>query len=334
MKFLDSLLLPLRVWQILGMAPFGVAKKPLFSTNNTYLYVYTILLLIAFFVSLVLSLVFSPVYVDWNDDEGVSKYDDMFAITMAWATSCVIAAEAIIKVDKQMELLQQIIRIDFVISRRLQIQIDYASYQFYNNVFTLIWSILTLICAIGTYFVMCQLNSPYAEGFWLFYCIPFTIYSMNYHRMAIYILVIRRRYKILNEFIEKVCLLQEKSIVNKDIIQIVKMTSKISFSDFPSEQLLSESQMKDIRNVYQMLYDATILFNEMFLWSLPLCIGIDFHRLLVNAFYVFAVWLLRSLWMLLVMAAVWGGSNIIHLIWFSCICHSTCTEVSSKFRFA
>lgn len=329
MKFLTTLQWPLRIWQVFGMAPFGVSAKPLLPIKNTQLQFYAVIFWIVCFICFILTVAFSSVYIDWKDDS-IGKYDDLIAEILVWLLCCVILGEAILTLKKQTDFLLQIIRIDFILARKLQIQIDYKKYQFQNNVLTAIWICVILFCLICVYIVMCVRNDPFMINLWLIYAAPMLIYSLHYHRMVLYVYVIRRRYQMLNQYIEKVCILEEKGILNVDILQVFKQMSKIAVADFTPEKLFSELQLKEIRNVYQMLYDSTIMINDMFQWSLPLCICVDFHRLLVNTFVIFAVWLLRTYWLILVLAIIWGSTNIFHLVILSHICHSTCIEVNFR----
>lgn len=325
MKFLPSLLWPLRVWQVLSMAPFGVAKKPLLPVTNTNLQFYAIICLVIHSISAILSVVFSSVYIDWAND-AITNYHDVMSVAIVRLAPCIIVGEAIFKLNKQTDFLQQIIRIDYILRRKLQIEIDYKKYQFYNNILTTVWILISFLCVVCVYIVLHILGDSYTERFWLIYAIPsLLIYSLHYQRMVLYVYVIRRRYQMLNQFIEKACMFQERGIVNAEILQAFKQMSKVTFTEFP--KLISETQLRDLRNAYQMLYDTTILFNDMFRWSIPLCICIDFHRLLVNAFYIFAVWLLQSYWLLIFVAIAWGSTNIVHLVMFSHACHSTNKEV-------
>lgn len=328
MKFLLSLVWPLRIWQSLASAPFGVSKKLFLPTKNTKLYYYAIISLFVHIILLVLVGTFPPIYIDWSSSN-IVRFDNLFAMTLVHISSCVILGEAIFKVNKQMDFLKQIIRIDFVMYRKLGIRFDYKKYQFGNNLITAIWIIGLLFCVISIAIAMHAVADTNDQRFWAFYIGPLIIYSLNYHRMVLYVFVIHRRYKLLNQFIEKICILQENDASHQNILQTFEQSTKRKGSPTNpmAVQLISESQLKDIRNCYQMLYEATKMINELFLWSLPLCIGIDFHRLLVNVFFIFSVWLLQSYGLFLIVAMSWGSLNIAHFIILSHACHTTSKEV-------
>lgn len=205
-------------------------------------------------------------------------------------------AEAIFKRHKQIDFLQRINRIDHILHNKLRIHVDYKKQQIQCNILITIWIFVCFACAICMIVVYHTVELTFNESFWVLYAFPFLIYSLHYQRMVLYVHVIRLRYKMLNQFIEKVCLFQERGIVNNEILHAFKQISKVAYADCPVEQLISKSQLMDIRNIYQMMYEATNIINEMFWWSLPLCVGIDFHRLLVNSFLIFGVLLFSGEW--------------------------------------
>lgn len=328
MGFLTSLIWPLRVWQFIAVAPFGVAKTLSIPIKNTKLYYYAMILLFVHIILLALSVTFSSTYINWSSND-MGRFDSLLAMAMVRFSSCVIVGEAIFKLNKQIDFLKQITRIDFILYRQLDIRFDYKKYRFQNHLITAIWIFSLVFCMIGIAITMNILGVSYDERFWAFYIGPLFIYSLNHHRFVLYVFVIRRRYKLLNQFIEKICMLQENSVADQIILHTFEPSTKVKISPINSlvVQLISESQLKDIRNVYQMLYEATKMVENLFLWSLPLCICIDFHRLLVNVFLIFSVWLLQSYWLVLIVAITWGTLNIAHLIVLSHACHTTSKEV-------
>lgn len=326
MKFLISLQWPLHMWQVFAMAPFAIAQKTLLPIRNTHLQFYSVILWIVLFICHILTVAFSSFYIDWTV-EGVGNYDTLLAVVLVWFLACVIVGEAIFKLEKQTDFLLQIIRIDFILQRKLHIQIEYNKYQLQNIVLTVIWICITLICVVGVFIVFHVSNDQLNINLWLIYIAPLVIYSIQYHRMILYVYVIGRRYKIINEYIQKICMFQEKRSLIEEILQKSKQMSKVAFTD-SAGQLFKVSQLIDVRNIYQMLYESTLMFNDMFRWSLPLCICVDFHRLLVNVFLIFAVWLLRSHVLILIVVILWGTTNIVHLVTLSHVCHSTCSEVN------
>lgn len=326
MKFLTTLHWPLRVWQVTALAPFEVINKSLLPVKIVRLQYYPGSVLLIHFIILILAIIFNKHFIDW-EKHVITSYDDFLSMVVVRITTCVIVAESILNRNKQTEFLEHIIRVDIILRRKLQIELDYKKEQFQNNISTLIWILICISCMICVYLVLRTANLATTE-FWLLYTIAFFVYSIHYHRMILFVHLILRRYKNVNQFIKDVCSREAKKAENLELQLSLKDQPKVTFANDPVAQPISTSQLADIRNVYQMLYETTNMINDMFWWSLPLCIVIDFHRLLLNFYYIFAVLLLNTDWNVLILAIFWGSVNLCHLILISHACHSTNKEVS------
>lgn len=316
MKLLSSLRWPFLVWQMVGTAPFTVAKKALVPVQNPKLQLYSAILFIVNVVLLILSMVFTSVYIA-PTEKVVTWYNSLVTMLSIRLLTCIVVLEAILKVNRQTDLLQRITRVDFILRHKLRIHVDYKKHQFHNNLMTTVWVFGCFACIVSVFVVQhVGLKNKTEETFWLIYAIPFLMYSMNYHRMVSYVYEIRRRYQMLNCFLEDICTAQQRRSLNDDLLANGRI-----------ENLISKSQLIDFRNAYQILYEASNVVNDTFWWSLPLCIGIDFHLLLMNSYGVFAVLLLRGEVIILGVVVSWGSMNIAHLLLLSHACHSASKEV-------
>lgn len=326
MKFLTTLQWPLWVWQIFAMAPFGVTNKTSLPVKDVGLKFYSAVWLLLHITLLILCVVLSQTYINWIEI-AMGSYDTLLAMITIRLLSCLVVGEAIFKIHKQMDFLQKINRVDAILCHKLRIKIDYKKHKFQSKILTTIWVFVCFSCAVCVFVVYHTVENRFRESFWVIYVMPFLIYSLNYHKIILYVHVIRLRYQMLNEFVEKTCLFHERGIVNNEILQAFKKMSKVAFANVPAEQLISKSQLMDIRNIYQMMYETTNIINNMFWWSLPLCIFVDFHRLLVNSYLIFGFLFFHFKWNDLFIGMFWGSMNIVHLILLAHACHATNKEV-------
>lgn len=324
MKLSSTLKWPLRIWQIFGMTPFEVCNKSLLPVKNAKLQMYAGILLLVHIILLIISLAFTSIYIDWSNDTD-RNLNELVEVISIRLTVCVIVAEAIFKANQQTEFLCKIIDIDGVLRRKLHIKMDYKKQQFYNNILTVILILTCVSCVILVAVVNYEFYPAIDSQFWLWYALPFIVYSIHYHRMVLFVHLILYRYKSVNQFIENVCLLQEKrQSDNFELLLATKKRPKVTFTKLS----ITASQLVDIRNVYQNLYETTEMINDMFRCSLPLCIGIDFHRFLLNTYFIVAVIFLEIEFYLLFIAIFCGCINIAHLLFLSHACHSTSKQVT------
>lgn len=322
---MNSLRWPMWIWQLFGMAPFKFVNKSSLSTKNTQLQYYTITLLLFHFILLIIAIFFSSTFINWSPVSYIN-YDNFLSMLSIRLVACIIVAEAIFKLNKQIEFFRRIIRVDHILSHKLRIEIDYKKEQIQNNILTAVWIVMCFVCIICVLIALNTINISTTTGFWLWYSVSFTVYSIHYHRIVLYVHLILLRYKSINQFIEKVCSIEWKKAESPEYFLAFKQMSQVGYDRI--EQPMTISQLADIRKAYQILYETTDLINDMFRWSLPLCIGIDFHQLVVNFYLTFVVLLMSTEWNALLMNTTWGIINIGHLICLSHACHCTRKEVS------
>lgn len=326
MKFFTSLRWPLLIWQIFGMAPFRIINKSLLPVKNTKLLFYACFIWLIHFILLIFGIVCTSIYINWSY-EMITGYDNFLTMLSVRLVACVIIAESVFKLNKQTEFLQKIIRVDAILRRKLKIYIDYRKEYLQNNILTIIWILICSVTVIVVQVIFLQLDNKTPSVFWSMYFVSLIAYSIHYHRIVLYVNFILRRYKRINQFIEKVCLFEEKNSVNFEVLMTSKKVPKVTFADHPIGQSITKSQLEDIRDAYQILYETTQMINDMFWWSLPLCIAIDFHRLVVNSYYVFIILLMKQDPLTLLVDIFWASLNFWHLIFLAHACHSTSKEV-------
>lgn len=327
MNFLTTLRWPLRIWQIFATAPFDVTNKTMMPVKDFKLTVLAGIWLIVHITLLILCIFYSSTFINWENTLQIRNYDTSLAMITVRFLSCLIVGEAIFNQHKQINFLQKILQIDTILQQKLQIQIDYKKHYIQNNILTTIWIFMCFSCAICVFVVYHETENTFDECFWIVYAIPFFVLSLQYHRMVLYLHAIRLRYQMLNQFIEKACLFQERGVVNNEILNAFKQISKFTYADGPVVQLISKSQLMDIRNIYQISYETAYMINDIFWWSIPLCIGIDFHRLLVHLYMIFGGLLFHLNWDDLLIGLFLGCMNLAHFVVLSHACQSTNQEV-------
>lgn len=232
--------------------------------------------------------------------------------------ACVVIAEAILNRNAQIDVLELINQIDLNLDYKLRLQINYKQQQFRNNVSAGLWLFAFFICVILNAVLLHLNGTDREERFWFFYIIPFFICTLQYQRLLFYVPLLRHRYQILNEYFLRISETQE----TRRNIQAAKPDSL--------EPLITARQLIDFRNIYQQLYEAAVQINDMFWWSLPLCILVDFHAVLLNTYRAFLVLLTNASGDNVMFSLLWGFCNAGHLLLVSHACHSTSIMVSFK----
>lgn len=150
--------------------------------------------------------------------------------------------------------------------------------------------------------------------------------------MVTYVRLVRHRFEAINEFIRKVCLLNERKEVNHDLLKIMRNVSSTlpvtSKSDDRKMNLYNK--LIETRAAYQLLYGVSEDINVLFRWTLPINIANDFQKGLTNT-YFFITMVLKwdsetSNRLQLPRPLLWAMYNIAHIMILSSACQHACEE--------
>lgn len=324
MKFLATILLPFRIWQIFSLVPFGLISEKLYLNKASNLHYYSMASLAVHIAALFHGLIIQNFYVP-NEGEVYTQYNEIITLGLMRFIACVIVLESILNRKTQFTVLEMINQIDLNLKCKLRIKINYKRQQFHYNIGTLLWLLVFGVSDTAILVYAHVKGEEKFKMFWLFYSIPFIICGLQYQRLAYYATLLRQRYQLLNEFLLNICSIQEAHQIESESLDMKPKHSTL-------DPLITTTQVRDFRNIYQQLYEASVCVNDIFWWSLPLCILSDFHKLLVNTYLIFAMFLVQSSGDDAIVGVLWGICNVINLLLVSHACHSTTIAVWINFN--
>lgn len=264
------------------------------------------------------SLIFTDWYIDWKNQTTILAYYNIYAyMLLHQVTSCIIVIEALVNIDRQMDFLQRMNKIDQALTHKMQIKIDYEKRQLQNNVGLSVWLLLHLISQTAIF----AFENEIENRFQLLYVVSFILYSLQFQRCVLYVYQIYHRCELLNQFILETFPLDD----NIDGDQEVNI-------DHERNNHL-KAQIFDLSDIYQELHDASDTINKIFCWSLPLCIGNDFQGILGEMYWMLVLLLSdnHNPWTIYVSRFFWLSWHLVHILFLSHACHSTSREVSIRF---
>lgn len=189
MNFVSTFPWSFRFWQFFSLTPFSLTGQTLRPYKNPKLKTIAIFLLIFFIVLTICGIIFIIGYTDWEKASKIIAYNTAITMLLLQFTSCVILAESILNIDRQINFLERMDKIDYALTHKLQLKIDYQKYQYRNNAVIVIWIFLHLIyrtVVTGTLFE----DHNYLI-FVLLHTIPFALYTLHYLHMIIIVYVIK-----------------------------------------------------------------------------------------------------------------------------------------------
>lgn len=259
MCLFNSLLPSLKLWRLVGLSPFAVEP---FSTSNINRH-QDLIQIIRIFIVVLLSIfiiVIHTIYVLDLDDAWL-QFWGVFAYSLALLAQLIILIESFIKRESQMKFLIQQNAIDSFMVDQIGIVIDYGLEQKQHTKRLRRWNILYGIAFVTSFSVVLASNSFYLMSVSLFTYIAQYTNALCFHQFTTYVHLIKYRYVLINEFINKIYL--------SDLNRFMGHTQKIEEHRKPVNKIKLIGQLRHVSNL---LVESSQQLNDLFSASLKVCI--------------------------------------------------------------
>lgn len=327
MKFIETILPSLRVWQFFCLSPFALDEKTRWPRIERIFNAYCIAYIVVESAVLVHGLV-SPDYYLERSFTIVLVYGDLVTMTLARVLAILIVIESWKKRSMQIEFLEKISRADSILAYRLNIDLRYEENRREMTWKSAAWMLAFLVMqVIFLSLLFADSRSRRMLRFWLSYMTSFFICSMRYQQLVTYVRLLRFRFEAINRYIQSVCLLNQRRAINHDLLKIMQNVSKTLPTKIESDDRKTFLYKKiiEVRAAYQLLYEASEDVNVLFRWTLPINIANDFQKGLTNVFFFMTIILHwdsseASNVMQLPRPLIWAIFNIGHILVLSSAC--------------
>lgn len=326
MQFFKSILVPFRLWQLLLFSPFGLKRKigvfrPTCNVQHS---------MCAFFaigVHITVSLL-TYIFIDEivpTDTPPATKALDILIMVLTQLVALVALIESHQKRKKQIEFLQTINSIDFILEYKVGIDPNFQSQRRHNLLRLIAWTTVHITLITGVYVYFCVFFGSF-DRWWLLLGISYFLCSIKFHQIVTYVNLIYYRFALINTFIESSCIRKEYYVhsINTDFLKTMKFFKK---SLSKGMQTTIHEKLADLRRVSRLLVTANLLINDIFQWSMPINIANDFFQFLYNMFWVFRYFLLGfsiHYWILPLFPVI---LIVYHMIALTTACDDTAEEV-------
>lgn len=207
------------------------------------------------------------------------------SLTLNRFCSILTVIESRLHQKDEMKFLALIAKSDKILINILHIDIKYKE-QKQNNIQQLVIRILLLLI-LNASFMIDWLFLETAIQITIWYALlvfPIFISSMRYHQIISYVNLIRDRYKLLNEYIERIRLKESVSFgvsIEMAYKQLVHSCQKKNF-----ESIMIMNQLKHIQEIQSYLLDGRCIINNSFKWSLLMNLVNDFQSTLGSGYFL------------------------------------------------
>lgn len=331
MDFFESIKISIRVCQLICLSPFALkTHRNDYSTSNSVRKVFASVIILVQFLVLIFSIIFNPLIINPKLSRTIRIFDSA-VLTLIQLTALVIFIESYARRSTQIDFLQKMNTIDFILELKVGIHLDYVEQQCCDIKRLGRWLVIDITVFIVNFTMFYYFFPNITYIWWTMLYSSFFVCSIRYFQMVSYVYLIRYRYFRINEFIDKFNLFEQ----NFDVFNVNLATSIQSSGDSSHGQInhytskIVYQKLVDLRRVYRLISSASQNVNHMFQWSIPANISNDVLHILMNSYWILRLLIRgdRNVAYVLV-PGLWTLVNINHLISLASLCHHASNEVN------
>lgn len=322
MKFRRVLLPLIRLCQCSGLSPISVYRS-----NATSPFVkkigFAILSAVILFSQLLMCVHFfahSHFYIDWSGSSVLASIQLFTAFTIR-LHAVVVLIESYVKRSIQLKMLVKLDEIEIIFVQKLKFETNDVLIRERCRRFIISWMVKFFVPVTVIFFqgiVELKWNVLYI---WMMTLAPIHTCTLFYAQWIVYLDMIKYNIESIN-----VCLTK------------LEESTRIYWLH-GHQQPISTAGTKEIcrqlihlRKCYCKTWEASVLVNRCFLWSLLFGVTNDFVLYVTNLYWILHVLVSVPMdkWSSLVIFSLWIGINMSHIILISRLCDQISKEVSAK----
>uniref|UniRef100_A0A1I8MVH4 Gustatory receptor n=1 Tax=Musca domestica TaxID=7370 RepID=A0A1I8MVH4_MUSDO len=273
MEIMDSLIVFQIIYQFTNLTPWSINRKGWIFQRSRILEAYCVAVILVSVVVLLYGL-FSKNAITTINSNDIGKTVDFIQLVGIRVAHIVSIAEALIRREEQKKFYQQLIEIDKIFEKSLNIDLNNG--KFHSSTAKSGLLILCVYIISEVFILIAHLISYENENFqiyWIFYLVPLLICGLRYFQTFTSIRLIQKR---LNELIK---LLNEINL-HKPLLEL----------SLHKRQEMENTDMKKlliVRDLYNRLFLLTEIFNRYFGVSMLINLGNDFISITSNCYWIF-----------------------------------------------
>lgn len=216
MDFFDSISYPFTVWQLLWISPFAVDQIPSVIPEKMWKHYFQTGILTICLLSTTLAVFGTLEYVAFIRDPWVCVALSLSSL-LIHSAAVVVVIESWVKRERQKQLLQQLNHIDSVLKQNIDITIKYAAERRQYK-----WRFkcrCIVLCWIVTIFFLCGLMKGDIFAHIIYRALNSCLYIvivMWFHQYSTYVDMIFKRFRWINEEINKIYLNNLNRVAMRD----------------------------------------------------------------------------------------------------------------------
>lgn len=277
MSLFDSIKPLLRVCQFFGMAQFSMNKSKMKWTPSLIFKCFSILSTFLMMILTITAITFNQLFLSPSDPMiyRVLLYALMF---LSHLHALFVLFECILKRDEQINLLNMFEKLDFLLKKNLNMNINYLKLRSICRNVVLVW-----ICEIVAFLflnILLYIPSKRASIFFymLFYLPSFLVSKLSYAYSITLVTLIEVNIVVVNRYLESVTRRNGYYICNN-------LNRKRDLTE--NDNCIETKKLLFIKRAYSDIWKAAILVNKLIYFSLPAGLSNDIFVLIFYLYWFF-----------------------------------------------
>lgn len=293
MRFLRTIISPLRVWQAFGLSPFAVSGRKLRARQHKLFTVYSAVLFSLTFISMVRTWFYMEHYV--ADENHLRAMYRSYSLNFIQLSAMVALFESWKKRCAQLKLFEKINRIDTIVQLQLNFPIDFDQQRRNTVTKTALWNLVSICYQLIFVWLSYGSSDDAKPLYYIFTGLSNIICLQRDTQMVAYVRLLRYRFETLNAFINEELLRVARRTSDFDFVKSGENPSKLNVAQGKSEEerTLACRKLFNVQTAYQLLHEAADMINHSFAWSLPFTMMHSFQTTLICSF-AFLVHVLKT----------------------------------------
>lgn len=323
MYFFDAIKPLIKLCHILGLAPYSrIVNTTTWTKNRLHESVTFGYFIIIFGIFSIYS-IFNGAIIDYNDPSLIIAIC-IYSFVIVCVQTFIVLCEVFYKRNQHIKLLNTLGKLESIFNQNHSIQLDNSRLKRILRRAISFWMLETF--GLLTFNIAIRLMSNESEEFFFFlmYTVPQLISKLSFIFWVILVVILQEHVKVLANYVNSFVQIKADSIKHA--------ATKLKFFHGKYQGAIatrdSQNLMEYLKKCYILLWEASILINDIVFWSFPVGFLNELSVLVFNCFFTIKILQLPEiLFIHLLHISLWGAMNLINVIFISTMCGKTIEDV-------
>lgn len=323
MTFFDAIKPLIKLCHILGLAPYSrVANTSTWTKNRLYesvtfgYFIINVALFAVYFI-------FNSVFVDYTDPSLIIAIC-IYSFVIVCVQTFIVLCESLNKRNQHIKLLNIFEKLESIFKQNHKIHFDNLRLKRIQRRAILFWILETFGLLTMNFIIWLKSNALDELFFFVMYTLPSLISKLSFIFWIILVVILQENVNTLMKY--------TKLFVQFKIDAMKHDTKSFKFFHGKYRETYAtrdnQNLLEYLKKCYILLWEASILINDIVFWSFPVGFLNELSVLVFNCFFTIKILQLPEIpFVNLLHISLWGAMNLINVIFVATMCGETVEDV-------